>query len=391
MSLHLPLVALAVATCAVVLVRAPWPHRNRARRGARAFALAVDPIAVIDDQDIVVATNSAWNASLPAAGGRSGTSVRALVEEADREAASDLLADARAQDGLAVVRELRFVADASTTMALEVHAVRADVEGLTYLFANDAAERHRSHRHARRLLLELQKAHDRERTRIAFELHDHSLQQLAGGLMQLEGARYFLEVGDDAQAATTLRRGEDLVRQACVALRRAVADLQPLELDWMDVDRALRDVVALAESTHDVPVTLDISTLDDVDVDVAMVVYRFVNEALENAGRHARAHRVIVTASFEGGAALASVIDDGIGFEDAVASRDRPVHMLGIPMSLVLEQVLALGGHYAIDSAPGAGTSLQVTVPSPAGSRRDVDDTPWLSTVVGHPCGDEFR
>jgi len=96
---------------------------------------------------------------------------------------------------------------------------------------------------------------------------------------------------------------------------------------------------------------------DDLPDEYKTCIYRVVQEALHNVSRHSMAKSAVVTVRQEDGSLFLSVEDDGGGFDP---EKKRGLGMLGME-----ERVRQLGGHFEIQSAPGKGTILRVTLPIP--------------------------
>jgi signal transduction histidine kinase len=198
-----------------------------------------------------------------------------------------------------------------------------------------------------------------ERARIARELHDSisqdlfSLRLLAGGLRRALPAGSPLYPRVEAMERTvsgTLHEMQALLLELRpVALREA--GLLPA-LDEMC--RAYRDRLGIAVEADLEPIELDPAA--------EPAVLRVLQEALANAVRHARPSRVVLRARDAGGGrAVLSVSDDGAGFDPARAGERH-----GMGLGLMRERVTELGGQLQLESAPGEGTTVRITLePTP--------------------------
>jgi len=94
---------------------------------------------------------------------------------------------------------------------------------------------------------------------------------------------------------------------------------------------------------------------------IETTIYRVVQEALTNVGKHSRATHVRIGLSLPGGMLLCTVNDDGVGFDPAAIAPgpDEP----GFGLAGARDQITALGGTMQTNSAPGAGTELVITIP----------------------------
>ena len=196
--------------------------------------------------------------------------------------------------------------------------------------------------------------HD-ERTRLAGELHDTLAQALAGIVTQLETA----EALDDRTAEPVRRRiavARDLARDNLVELRRSLTALRPDVLEERSLVEALRRTVEAWP--HQAAITFTV-TGDPVPLTAAAetALLRAVQESLANVSKHADARRVGVTLSFMADVVILDIRDDGRGF-DAVPP--------GLGLTTMRERIERLDGSVQIESAPNAGSSLNLTIPRSA-------------------------
>jgi signal transduction histidine kinase len=91
-----------------------------------------------------------------------------------------------------------------------------------------------------------------------------------------------------------------------------------------------------------------------------MELYRIVQEALNNAVRHARAESITVGVDADDGTATITVRDDGVGFDPAA----RAIRERRLGLTSMRERAESLGGKFIVETAPGAGTTVRVEVPS---------------------------
>jgi tetratricopeptide (TPR) repeat protein/two-component sensor histidine kinase len=196
------------------------------------------------------------------------------------------------------------------------------------------------------------------RRRIAREIHDDLGQRLAALGIELRVARRkFPENGPqryelDAVAGSLTELAEDL--------RRLSHDLHPAVLERSGLAEALRDHCAEVERRHGLPVRFSLQAAGPFPPDLTLGLYRIAQEALANIVRHAGARSVQVTLRIAGGDAHLTVVDDGAGFDPAVARGSG-----GLGLSSLDERARLLGGRCGVVSNPGAGTRIEVTVPLP--------------------------
>ncbi len=196
-----------------------------------------------------------------------------------------------------------------------------------------------------------------EKTRVARELHDELAQSLTALKMDAIWVRDNLPSG--AQAATG-KLGEMLVMidTTVAATRRIAADLRPLMLDDLGLVPAVQWLIQGFTQRSGVPCSLSVDEETELREPYATAVFRILQEALANIGKHAQADSVTVEIERQADTVMLVVTDDGRGF---LASQPRRPESLGL-MGL-RERVRLLKGMIVIDSQPGRGTCISVRIP----------------------------
>jgi two-component system sensor histidine kinase UhpB len=200
-------------------------------------------------------------------------------------------------------------------------------------------------------------AQEQERTRVARDLHDEVNQSLTGLLLRLEAAREAAPPELEAELAET----KSLANQAMRELLSLARQLRPTALDDLGLAAAIAGQVdRLGHGEIEAELSAE-GELADLGDDAQLVVYRVAQEALSNAARHSGAGRVEVRLRRleDGGVALA-VSDDGRGFAFDDAER-------GLGIAGMRERALLIGGELTIESRPGRGTTVRLTVPGESG------------------------
>jgi PAS domain S-box-containing protein len=202
-------------------------------------------------------------------------------------------------------------------------------------------------------------AAENERRRWARELHDDTLQALAGLRVLLSTAQ---RSDDDQLFRRATGDALDQLDTEIESLRVLISELRPAALDELGLNAAL---VALAERTsvrHGIEVTTAIDSpqgpnrSSGLDSECETVVYRVVQEALTNAARHARPESVAVRLSHRNGEVHVSITDDGDGFDPNVPTE-------GFGLVGMRERVSLVGGRFELVSSSG-GTTVAVSLPA---------------------------
>ncbi|CAA9547090.1 MAG: hypothetical protein AVDCRST_MAG88-497 [uncultured Thermomicrobiales bacterium] len=302
---------------------------------------------------------------LPLDGSFSGAAIRAggpiVSEDArkDPRGFAPALHRARVNAVLTVPLQTR----ERTVGALSVHDPRGgrfdprDI-AITTLFAQQAAvaiENARLHEQGRELAVV------EERNRMAREIHDGLAQGFAGIILQLEVARSLL---DDALAAEErLVRAQELARASLGEARRSVWNLRPTPLQGRSLDEALRAHTDEWSRSTGIATSFTVEgTPRPLVAEVETALLRIAQEALNNILKHAAASRVEVTLRLDPAPVLLRVCDNGRGF-----SAPTPEAGGGFGLTSMRERAGRIGSQIAIDSTPGAGTCVEVTVPPGVG------------------------
>jgi PAS domain S-box-containing protein len=249
------------------------------------------------------------------------------------------------------------------------HAVRRADGSLARMIgtAQDVTDRVREEQVRRDLVQRLISLHEAERARLSRELHDGTGQALAAllvGLRHVEDARSLKEV------RLAAARQRELVAQTLDDVSRLARGLRPTALDDLGLRAALERHAADQGWLFGIEVLMDATGLGRrrLPRNVETALYRAAQEALANAGRHARARRVAIRLQREADAVRLSVTDDGCGF-DVERTLQAPGHL---GLHTIRERAELLGGRSDVTSRPGEGTTVTLTIPVPAARRTNV-------------------
>jgi signal transduction histidine kinase len=205
------------------------------------------------------------------------------------------------------------------------------------------------------LALHLQRVREDERGHLARELHDE-----LGGLLtsaKLDVARVKKRVGDSSVDVAERIQHLNQMLDAVIALkRRIIEDLRPSSLANLGLQRTLEIQCSEFAERSEIRVQAEIADLA-LDPERALAVYRLVQEALTNVAKYAQASEVRVLLQRDGAQARLQVQDNGCGFESTQV-RAGSHGLAGMRF-----RVRSCGGELTLRTAPGQGTSLDVTLP----------------------------
>jgi PAS domain S-box-containing protein len=208
----------------------------------------------------------------------------------------------------------------------------------------------------RRLAQQLVSAQEDERHRLSRELHDQAGQALTALNIHLDLIRSDLPV-ESGSLRQRLREGAALTETIMEQLRSLARDLRPPALDALGLSYALEGYCRDFASRTQLPVHYVGAELPDLPEAVDICLYRFLQEALTNASKHAHANQVSVALRSDAEAVSLLVEDDGQGFE-VKAGMASGIGLLGMQ-----ERLEPVGGRLEIQSRPGQGTRLTAWVP----------------------------
>ena len=202
-------------------------------------------------------------------------------------------------------------------------------------------------------------ASERERRRWARELHDETLQELGALRVLLEAAGR----KEESQSSAEERRlAIEHVDRGIRNLQGLITELRPAALDDLGVGAAIEALVRQSSDRFDIEIDVDIDLAGEGDMgparlppDIEATIYRLVQEATNNAIKHAEPRRISVTVSRGDATVEVTVADDGKGFDPDRA--ERSFGLIGMQ-----ERVALSGGNLEIDSVPGRGTEVRAAL-----------------------------
>ena len=203
-------------------------------------------------------------------------------------------------------------------------------------------------------------ASDLERRRIAADLHDSTVQRLAGVSLSLAASANALPDDDGGEARGALRRAAAETRETIRELRTLLVDIYPPTLQRSGLRAAMDDLVAPLRAAG-IAVSVSLPAELDLPGDTEALLYRVAQEALRNARTHGGATAVDVTVEAPGRHAVLSVVDNGRGFSPAQDDAARESDHFGLRLMRDLSD--HAGGTLTVLSSPGHGTLVRLQVP----------------------------
>jgi two-component system sensor histidine kinase UhpB len=198
----------------------------------------------------------------------------------------------------------------------------------------------------------LAESQEHERTRIAREVHDDTIQTLVVVGHHLERAA--TSAGPNAAEQVHLRNARQTLFAAINGLRDLIAGLRPTMLDELGIAAALETLCA----QHPHAEFKVVGTSRPLDAAHELALFRTAQEALRNAERYANAQQIAVTLTYSDSGVVLDVRDDGVGFE--VPQQLRELTATGhFGLFGIRERLLHLGGSFGVSSERQHGTHLR--------------------------------
>ena len=210
-----------------------------------------------------------------------------------------------------------------------------------------------------------------ERHRLSREIHDSVAQDLSSIMLLLQASEQDWDLRPDA-AREHVRQAAASARAGLTEVRRVVHDLGPEAVGDAPVGQVLQQLAEEATRRSGLPVRVEVSgTVVELPSDVETALLRTARGALANVVEHAAANQAVVTLTYLDDRVSLDVCDDGRGLPAAAAGRASPADgtRRGLGLRGIRERVDGLGGSLVVESAPGSGTALAVTLPLSTGVR----------------------
>jgi signal transduction histidine kinase len=210
------------------------------------------------------------------------------------------------------------------------------------------------------LLRKVISAQEDERKRLARELHDETSQTLSALAMKIETA---LAAWPQPTSRELLAEARALTVRTLEELHRLIFDLRPSVLDDLGLLSAIRWYAERHLEPRGIAVRCEFSGIESrLAPELETALFRVAQEAITNIAKHSRAETVLIQCFERGDQVAIEIEDDGAGFSPDTlpppAARERGLGLLGMR-----ERVELFGGTLEIDSAPGRGTRIAISVP----------------------------
>lgn len=218
---------------------------------------------------------------------------------------------------------------------------------------------------------------EKERVRIARELHDSSLQNLTHLIHTLELSSLFIDQ-DPIRAKLELSSCSQNLKQIIDEIRDTIFDLRPMSFDDLGFEQCIENFVdVLKQQFKNYEIAFEVDDIsrkfEDEDAkntfDLFLVtVYRVIQEAMTNSLKHSNGDKVELSIKKNEKDLLIKIIDNGEGFildKEIPSDKNENTDSKHFGISIMKERIYLLGGKFEVNSKPGQGTSVFISVPFP--------------------------
>jgi PAS domain S-box-containing protein len=223
----------------------------------------------------------------------------------------------------------------------------------------DITERKQAEERLREVSRRLLEVEEIERRNINRELHDRIGQNLSALNLSLEIIRGQLPGNSLPALRPRLDDAQALLEATLKQVRNVMADLRPIALDDYGLIAALRTYTADFANRFELAVTVnDRDSVPRLSIATETAVFRIAQEALNNIAKHARARNVQITLAETPLQISLTIADDGIGYDTGRQRQEKPTY----GMTTMRERAEAIGASLTVDTTPGRGTRVTVSM-----------------------------
>ena len=199
-----------------------------------------------------------------------------------------------------------------------------------------------------------------ERLRISHEMHDGLAQVLGYVNTKVQAAEAYLKRGRTEEASEQLRELAGSARDAYTDVREGIVGLRTLPDANQGVAEAVRGYLEQWKERTGISTELIVEGDVRVPASVELQLVRIIQESLTNVRKHSKASRVSVSLTRKPEKIIASVVDDGVGFDPSAKTRTE---FPRFGLTTIRERAESIGGTITVESSKGAGTAVRLEVP----------------------------
>lgn len=207
--------------------------------------------------------------------------------------------------------------------------------------------------------LSILKIQEKERQRIAMELHDTSLQTLAHIIHQVELANIYMDK-DIVKSKLELAEVKQNIKIVIQEIRDTIFDLRPMSFEDLGIVETIERFIEHVDKDHSFHIYTDIQNIDTNYYIILTNIYWIIQECISNAVKHSGGDEIHLKCFSKDNICYIEIEDNGKGFVDGDYEKDDQKHF---GLSMVKERVQILRGEINISSVINKGTKIVVKIP----------------------------
>ncbi|WP_166542032.1 sensor histidine kinase [Paenibacillus lutrae] len=212
----------------------------------------------------------------------------------------------------------------------------------------------------RKTMFDLQ---EKERTRIATDLHDTTMQDIFFVQRKLKNLQKQMLNPDDHRLLKDILNHLELIN---MNLRQCCFELNPYLLKNIGLVRALQNLVDTESGIGDYEIQFSTegktTAMENLDYDAKRHIFRVIQELITNAKKHSQASKLFIQLRASGEEVVIHYEDDGVGFQQELAGR-KTVGRSGMGIEQMKGRVLHLNGNFKMDTMSGKGVEVTIHIP----------------------------
>ncbi|MCH5273118.1 MAG: ATP-binding protein [Lachnospiraceae bacterium] len=203
-----------------------------------------------------------------------------------------------------------------------------------------------------------------DRSRIARDLHDSSVQSLTSLVHKTEFCMKLVDI-DTVRVKLELQTMIETIKTVINGMREIIYDLRPMSLNNLGLAVTMDSYCLQLQKDYDLKVNFQVVSEEPSDLLPIwkVTLYRILQEACSNIVKHAKASQIDILLSYENDKALLKIKDNGTGFDTKVLPESDKEELHGFGLSIMRERVALLDGTISIESVVDSGTTIIVEVP----------------------------
>jgi len=211
-----------------------------------------------------------------------------------------------------------------------------------------------------------------DRNRISRDLHDSTVQGLTGLVHKMEYCSRLIDK-DPVRVKMELQSMIDINKEIISDMRAIIYDLRPMSLNNIGLVSTIESYCLYLRRYNNLDVVIKIEGKEEkLSSMVSVTLYRIIQEACNNTIRHSKAKKVLIRLSYLEYSIELDIEDNGIGFDvQEVEERTKEDSLHGFGLSTMKERARLLSGSFIVETKPGEGTKIHVSVPVNYTSRKE--------------------